>query len=325
MCPSWKLPLECSWLDLSKAFHVFLPKDCQPIKNDVFPFQKLSLTTERFDPIYRKIISFGFGQNAPTAGFNQIIDSLKMALKLNAFISPKNHSSLSNATNTMSVSIGTAEIPIWIADKKKWVTGISKKTTVNDLIFAILKQCQLVSNATPASPTPTGTDHTAASSSSNARLLEEISQKYVLLEYTFEPVTSANVEQQQQQQIASQRILSNDSKVYKYLNKWSQLWSAQNNNGNNFMLKILQCQTSVGGHTEETTNATQMSASPLSSSNLNNSENSNNNNTTTDKPSTSTSSLATKILKKFGVSSNSNHQNHNSSNTSNSSLAHSIK
>lgn len=35
------------------------------------------------------------------------------------------------------------EIPIWVSDKKKWVTGISKKTTINDIIYAILKQCNI--------------------------------------------------------------------------------------------------------------------------------------------------------------------------------------
>lgn len=35
------------------------------------------------------------------------------------------------------------EIPIWVNDKKKWVTGISKKTTINDIIYAILKQCAI--------------------------------------------------------------------------------------------------------------------------------------------------------------------------------------
>jgi hypothetical protein len=69
-------------------------------------------------------------------------------------------------TNTMNslVSISNAEIPIWVSDKKKWVTGISKKTTINDLIFAILKQCQLVN-------------------SNNE--MELVSNQYVLIEYKF--------------------------------------------------------------------------------------------------------------------------------------------
>ena len=58
---------------------------------------------------------------------------------------PNDTNATSNNGHTVSSSalIANAEIPIWVADKKKWVTGISKKTTINDLIGAILKQCQL--------------------------------------------------------------------------------------------------------------------------------------------------------------------------------------
>ena len=74
-----------------------------------------------------------------------------------------NVSSSTGGSSSTSSLIANAEIPIWVADKKKWVTGISKKTTVNDLIYAILKQCQI---------------------SLPSNQLELISNQYVLVEYT---------------------------------------------------------------------------------------------------------------------------------------------
>lgn len=105
-----------------------------------------------------------------------------------------------NGTSSSSQNgVDQAEIPIWVADKKKWVTGISKKTTVNDLIHAILKQCQIPLNE-------------MQSSSSSG-------QQYVLVE--FETTSSLNEsnnnnnsnESQQHQVISSQKIIDGDSKV----------------------------------------------------------------------------------------------------------------
>ncbi len=142
----------------------------------------------------------------------------------------------SSGSSSTSSLIANAEIPIWVSDKKKWVTGISKKTTVNDLIYAILKQCQIL-------PTH-GTNQ-----------LDLISNQYVLVEYTL--LLDSNIDQfvsassfsnlDNQQQL--QRILNGDSKVYKYLNKWanSQLMTNQQQQQqtplqSNLMLKILQRQ-----------------------------------------------------------------------------------
>ena len=95
--------------------------------------------------------------------------------------SPANGQSGTSTTTTSASLIANAEIPIWVADKKKWVTGISKKTTINDLIFAILKQCQIVgaSGGKPGEPT-----HAAQS--------DLITNQYVLVEYQFEPNTNSN-------------------------------------------------------------------------------------------------------------------------------------
>jgi hypothetical protein len=82
--------------------------------------------------------------------------------------------------------LNTREIPIWVNDKKKWVTGISKKTTIHDIIYAILKQCNI------------NCDY------------EAIVNDYVLFEILYD----------QQNTIINERILKGNSKVYKYLGKW---------------------------------------------------------------------------------------------------------
>ena len=183
-----------------------------------------------------------------------------------------------NTNPTTNQTIANAEIPIWIADKKKWVTGLSKKTTINDLIFAILKQCQLI----PTTPM------------SNDQILDHISQKYVLIECVFDTSNTSNATGES---LGNQRILNNESKVYKYLNKWNQLWI---NGNNSFMLKIFECQQ-ISNQIADSTTTT------VSSSLVNSELNTNNNGN----EKAATSSLATKILKKFGVGSTSN----NNSNT----------
>jgi hypothetical protein len=202
----------------------------------------------------------------------------------------------STSNNTNANNVANAEIPIWVADKKKWVTGISKKTTVNDLIFAILKQCQIVGNA---------------GASSNQ--LDQIANQYVLVEYQFEPDSSTNTpnntstNQQSSNSfvMTSQRIYNGDSKVYKYLNKWSQTTHSTSsltqttstntsNSNSNVMLKILQRESN---------------SNELTQSNVNEADNNNHNNH-------SSSSLASKLLKKFGVSSNSSATNTPATNAS---------
>jgi len=187
---------------------------------------------------------------------------------------------LTNGTMSAN-SISHAEIPIWVADKKKWVTGISKKTTVNDLIHAILKQCQIT--VPPAS---------AADST--------VANHYVLVEFD---MSSSSSDQQQllppptvdsdNQHINSQKIIDGDSKVYKHLNKWLQhsmptqqqpsndQQQQQQQSTNYILLKILQRQPAESNNSETVTTTT-------ANSHHNHHQ-----------------SLTSKILKKFGVS----HQN----------------
>ena len=39
------------------------------------------------------------------------------------------------------------EIPVWVNGKRKWVTGITKKTTFDDLIYALLVQADLLESS----------------------------------------------------------------------------------------------------------------------------------------------------------------------------------
>lgn len=187
--------------------------------------------------------------------------------------------------STSSIVISKTEIPIWVSDRKKWVTGINKRTTVNDLIFAVLKQCQVISGGQLV-----GVKHQIGQSktsleSSQATLMEQISNLFVLVEYYFELDSSIDTSLSSHQhhggQCTSQRLLENDSKVYKYFNKWLQ-------SPNSYMLKILQRQIPLNEQIATSIEATNHTEQVNS---MNNSG------------SGGHSSLATKLLRKFGVSS----------------------
>jgi hypothetical protein len=57
-----------------------------------------------------------------------------------------------NSSDTIEL---TLEIPVWVHGKRKWVTGITKKTTFDDLIYALLAQAELLKTST-ATNTITG-------------------------------------------------------------------------------------------------------------------------------------------------------------------------
>jgi hypothetical protein len=50
----------------------------------------------------------------------------------------------SNNNNSSDNTELTLEIPVWVHGKRKWVTGITKKTTFDDLIYALLAQADLL-------------------------------------------------------------------------------------------------------------------------------------------------------------------------------------
>jgi hypothetical protein len=49
-----------------------------------------------------------------------------------------------NNNNSSDNTELTLEIPVWVHGKRKWVTGITKKTTFDDLIYALLAQADLL-------------------------------------------------------------------------------------------------------------------------------------------------------------------------------------
>ncbi|CAF1393905.1 unnamed protein product [Adineta steineri] len=53
-----------------------------------------------------------------------------------------------NATNNSSdINEIILEIPVWVYGKRKWVTGITRKTTFDDLIYALLAQSELLKSS----------------------------------------------------------------------------------------------------------------------------------------------------------------------------------
>jgi len=55
--------------------------------------------------------------------------------------------STTNTTNLMDTNELILEIPVWVNGKRKWVTGITKKTTFDDLIYALLIQAELLKSS----------------------------------------------------------------------------------------------------------------------------------------------------------------------------------
>jgi hypothetical protein len=139
-----------------------------------------------------------------------------------------------NTNPTSSALISKTEIPIWVSDRKKWVTGINKRTTINDLIFAVLKQCQVINASTGTTSGKGQSSKSNEQPGQHANVMEHIASLYVLAEYHLEQNEPAGANSSNMQ--ASYRILENDSKVYKYFSKWLQ-------SPNSYMLKILQRQT----------------------------------------------------------------------------------
>ncbi|CAF0782499.1 unnamed protein product [Adineta ricciae] len=62
-----------------------------------------------------------------------------------------NNTSSSNASDMSELSL---EIPVWVYGKRKWVTGITKKTTFDDLIYALLAQADLLKSSTLTNSSP---------------------------------------------------------------------------------------------------------------------------------------------------------------------------
>lgn len=125
-----------------------------------------------------------------------------------------------------------------VADQLKWVTGLSKKTTVNEIIYVVLKKCNI--NA-PELKSPT-----LSSSSSSSSSHKDVGYKeYVLAELNLSPIVSntcqsSSREQNQEsseamREISSELIIDGDSLVYKHIDRW-----LNPETKDNILLKILQ-------------------------------------------------------------------------------------
>jgi len=59
-----------------------------------------------------------------------------------------NNSISANNNTSIDPDETTIQIPVWVHGKRKWVTGITKKTTFDDLIYALLAQADLLKVST---------------------------------------------------------------------------------------------------------------------------------------------------------------------------------
>lgn len=59
-----------------------------------------------------------------------------------------NNSISANNNTSVDPDETTIQIPVWVHGKRKWVTGITKKTTFDDLIYALLAQADLLKVST---------------------------------------------------------------------------------------------------------------------------------------------------------------------------------
>jgi hypothetical protein len=230
----------------------------------------------------------------------------------NGNTTPLNSNTLSNQNNTTTSSsavISKTEIPIWVSDRKKWVTGINKRTTINDLIFAVLKQCQVLNTniTTTKSQSKSNLDSATTNQNSNtnnnSNIMEQIASQYVLCEH--ESVSHDNY-----------KILDGDSKVYKYFNRWiinnpngSTSSTTSSNQPQSTMLKIYQKQQALSNDPESPDVSSNNNTNTTSSSNIL-ADNSNHQHH-------SSSSLASKLLKKIGVINNNSPAQHTTNSNNN--------
>ena len=161
------------------------------------------------------------------------------------------------AACSASANIATIEIPIWIGEKKKWVTGLSKKTTVNDVIFAVLKQCGIIpppisGQADQRSSSPSQQQMSSSNATGNT------SEQYVLVECKLRSTSPPSLEDAHGNGvdmyatstssraastlcIDSQSLLKGTSKVYKLMHNWTSSASLLTNQlDSSIMLKILK-------------------------------------------------------------------------------------
>ena len=109
----------------------------------------------------------------------------------------------SSATNASDSHEFTLEIPVWVHGKRKWVTGITKKTTFDDLIYALLAQADLLK--------PSDLTHSSSDAITGYAIAE-------CIQLTLPSPTSNEIDPDAS--LLTQRIIKGRSKVIKAYKTW---------------------------------------------------------------------------------------------------------
>jgi hypothetical protein len=99
----------------------------------------------------------------------------------------------------------TLEIPVWVHGKRKWVTGITKKTTFDDLIYALLAQADLLKTS--------GTTNSSSNSITGYAIAE-------CIQLTASSPSSNTNNDLEPPSLITQRIIKGRGKVIKSYKTW---------------------------------------------------------------------------------------------------------
>jgi len=99
----------------------------------------------------------------------------------------------------------TLEIPVWVHGKRKWVTGITKKTTFDDLIYALLAQADLLKTS--------GITNSSSNSIAGYAIAE-------CIQLTASSPSSNNNNDVEPPSLITQRIIKGRGKVIKSYKTW---------------------------------------------------------------------------------------------------------
>ena len=114
-------------------------------------------------------------------------------------------STITGTSATVDSAEFTLEIPVWVHGKRKWVTGITKKTTFDDLIYALLAQADLLKSS-----------EITHSSSSSAGLTGYAIAECLQLTAS----STSNTNDSDSPSLVTQRIIKGRGKVIKAYKTW---------------------------------------------------------------------------------------------------------
>ncbi|CAF0814150.1 unnamed protein product [Rotaria sp. Silwood1] len=112
-----------------------------------------------------------------------------------------NNNNINNSSDTTEL---TLDIPVWVLGKRKWVTGITKKTTFDDLIYALLAQAELLKTS--------GTTNSSSNNNITGYAIAECTQLTVS--------SSSNNNDSETPSLITQRIMKGRAKVIKAYKNW---------------------------------------------------------------------------------------------------------